>query len=90
MPWERWARGGGGSGALWAIAAGAVGGVGLVGGVLDGGRAREGGAARRSWCRFRPIAQISSHEVLPVGRPWVRQSQAMSQARKVMPSTKEA
>ncbi len=50
---------------------------------------RDGGA--RSRChRFFPMAQTSSQEVPPTFIPCVLQSQAMSHARKVIPSTKDA
>ena len=51
----------------------------------------ERGRGASSKCqRFFPMAQISSQELPPTFIPWVLQSQAMSHARKVMPSTKDA
>ena len=51
----------------------------------------ERGGGPSSKCqRFFPIAQISSQELPPTFIPWVLQSQAISHARKVMPSTKDA
>ena len=49
-----------------------------------------GGGASSKCQRFFPIAQMSSQELPPTFIPWVLQSQAMSHARKVMPSTKDA
>ena len=49
-----------------------------------------GGGASSKCQRFFPMAQISSQELPPTFIPWVLQSQAMSHARKVMPSTKDA
>lgn len=52
-----------------------------------GGR---GGGPSIKCHRFFPIAQTSSQELPPTFIPCVLQSQAMSQARKVIPSTKDA
>ena len=49
-----------------------------------------GGGARSKCHRFWPIAQTSSQELPPTFIPCVLQSQAMSHARKVTPSTKDA
>ena len=54
-----------------------------------GSEGRCGGASSKCQ-RFFPIAQTSSQELPPTFIPWVLQSQAMSQARKVMPSMKDA
>ena len=50
---------------------------------------RGGGASNRCH-KFLPIAHTSSQELPPMFIPCVLQSQAMSHARKVMPSTKDA
>lgn len=52
-----------------------------------GGR---GGGASSKCHRFFPIAQTSSQELPPTFIPCVLQSQAMSHARKVIPSMKDA
>ena len=52
-----------------------------------GGR---GGWTSSKCQRFFPIAQTSSQELPPTFIPWVLQSQAISHARKVIPSTKDA
>lgn len=49
-----------------------------------------GGGASSKFHRFFPIAQTSSQELPPMFIPCVLQSQAMSHARKVIPSTKDA
>lgn len=54
---------------------------------VDGG---DDGVRRSSWYKFFPIAQRSSQLVCPTCKPCVRQSQATSQARKVIASTKLA
>ena len=50
---------------------------------------RDGGASSKCH-RFFPIAQTSSQELPPTFIPCVLQSQAMSHARKVIPSMKDA
>jgi len=50
---------------------------------------RGGGASSKSH-KFFPIAQTSSQEFPPTSRPCVLHSHAMSHARNVMPSTKDA
>ena len=52
--------------------------------------AGRGGGASSKCHRFFPMAQTSSQELPPTFIPCVLQSQAMSHARKVMPSTKDA
>lgn len=52
-------------------------------------RGRDGGASSKCH-RFFPIAQTSSQELPPTFIPCVLQSQAMSHARKVIPSMKDA
>ena len=59
-------------------------------GVRVGEGVGRGGGGRRRWYRFLPTAQRSSQLEEATGRPWVRQSQAMFQARKVVASTKES
>lgn len=66
---------------------------GFCGGLLldisfDSGE-RRGGASNKCH-KFFPMAQTSSQAPPPILMPCVLQSQAMSQARKVMPSTKDA
>ena len=49
-----------------------------------------GGGASSKYHKFLPKAQTSSQELPPTFIPCVSQSHAMSHARKVMPSTKDA
>ena len=88
MPWEKWPK----VGISLAVGTGfAV--LGFCGEFLlevsldtDG----RGGGPSNKLHRFFPIAQTSSQELPPMFIPWVLQSQAMSHARKVIPSTKDA
>ena len=66
-------------------------GVLVIGGAVEGGEGRdEDGVAKSSWYRLRPMAQMSSQLLCPTGSPCVRQSHAMSHAKKTMASTKFA
>ena len=97
VPWEKWPSGGASLGfsvgAARGAAVGVRGSVGFWGDALFEGSLDidgRGGGARSSCQRFLPIAQTSSHELPPRLRPCVLHSQAMSQARNVIPSTNEA
>ena len=54
------------------------------------GMGDRGGGASSKCHKFFPRAQTSSQELPPMFIPCVLQSQAMSHARKVTPSTKDA
>lgn len=98
VPWEKWPKGGGGvssggGGSISLVARGLVGvvlGLEVVSVAAESMRemgGRLGGATKRSHM-FLPIAHTSSQLRAVTSRPWVLQTQAMSQARRVMDSIK--